>query len=822
MATGTSCVGGVATYLGKGDGSFTGGITSLNITCNPGYIVTGDFNGDGFVDLAFSSDVIYAANGGVVLLGDGTGNFTPASSGKIYLGGNIFAADFNGDGVLDIVNVNTKINTYLGDGTGGFATVAGTPNFTGGTVTDAVAGDFNGDGIPDIAILQDSKEINIYLGVGDGTFVAASTNPYAAGYFQTLAALESPSRATTNLAASGLGGGSIDILDDQGAYITYEIPHASSGKSAFAIGDFNNDGIPDIAAMSIAIPANSSSYVEFFIASNGSFPYSIGYPTYGLAAATSVTGPMIASDLNGDGIPDLISPSGTIILIGNQFSTATISSVVPAPAGTDSHLIAATYSGDGSNTPGLPGLISLQTAQATPQVALTVSPNPVAATLPLALTATVTGNGDQPTGTVDFYRGVTPLGTATLTNGVATATVNAPAAGTYSVTASYLGDTNYDQATSPAVSLTTVTPATPTVTVTSSPTSAVYGTPITITIKVSGSNGIPTGTVDLYKGSLDYETLTLDATGSASVTFSGINSLPAGTTAISAHYTGNTQYTATVSPSINVVVSKEAPTVTISTSTPTPAYGTQLVLTASIPYTGNFPTGTLAFYVDGTLNNTTYFSSNNAGVESGNLITSSLLPGSHSVTVTYSGDNNYTTATSAPFTVTVGKAATMSQTYGYTPQQNTYGSPITLSSRVSGITGLTPTGTITFSYGSVTLGTGTLDATGLATLTPSPAQLPAGSDTITFAYSGDANYLPRTPAAATIAFAKANVGIALASSAATVATGSPVTLTATVTFPASAPTGHVTLYDGSTVIATLTPTNGVAAVTDSSLSAGTH
>ena len=824
----SSCSAYTATvYYGVGDGTFSGSGNTFSTICKPANGVVADVNNDGFPDIILS--VVTAAHTDTyslnVFLNDGRGNFTAAPA-SITLSGQVqqlATADFNLDGNVDIAYViNNDLVIAMGDGTGNF-----TPgNPLAGAFSYMTVADMNNDGMPDVVTTDPNTQVvTVYLGIGNGTFSGTPTtysnNSLAINYFQPTAgdfnndgnldiALVNDSSNCLNCTPIPYA---VNILWGNGAggftsLASLPYPTGTPNPGDLLAADINADGKMDI------ISANSASYL-FIGNGTGTFQVAGIGDDYTAIPPTN----LVALDMNGDGLLDIPG-----FLASSISSTATATPAIPPSSGI--YTLQSSYPGDTNYHASLAAdSVPFDAATTNPTITLTGPSSPAALNTPLTFTASVTGVAGPASGTVGFFEGSTLLGSSTLnSNGTLSYAFEFSTVGTYAITAQYSGSAPgvYNEVTSAPYSFTVSTELPPTVTVTASPTSAVYGTPVTVTIKVSGSSGVPTGTVDLYKGSLDYETLTLDGTGSASATFSGDASLPAGTTAISAHYAGNTQYNSAVSSSTNVTVSKEAPTVTLSTATPTPAYGAQLVLTASIPYTGNFPTGTLAFYVDGKLNNTSYFSSNNAGVESGNLITSSLLPGSHSVTVTYSGDSNYTTATSSPFTVTVGKAATTSQAYAYTPQQNTYGSPITLSSRVSGITGLTPTGTITFSYGSVTLGTGTLDATGLATLTPSPALLPAGSDTITFTYSGDANYLPRTPAAATIAFAKANVGIALASSVTTATPGSPVTLTATITFPAGVPTGHVTLYDGSTVIATLTPTNGVAAFTDSSLSNGTH
>src|SRR5690606_7793067 len=133
-----------------------------------------------------------------------------------------------------------------------------------------------------------------------------------------------------------------------------------------------------------------------------------------------------------------------------------------------------------------------------------------------------------------------------------------------------------------------------------------------------------------------------------------------------------------------------------------------------------------------------------------------------------------------------------------------------------------PTGTVTFTDGATTLGTGTLDGAGTASITTS--SLAIGAHTVTAAYGGDADALASSGTVGHDVGA-AGATVTVTAGAATSVTGEPVTFTATVAaVPAGpVPTGSVTFTDGATTIGTGTlDAGGTASVTTSSLGVGPH
>ena len=240
----------------------------------------------------------------------------------------IAAADFNGDGKMDIAaGDNTGVSILLGNGDGTFQPPVSYA--LGSYAAFVIVGDFNGDGKPDLAAANmEANQISVLLGKGDGTFQIAVT--YAVGYSPAaIAVADFNGDGKLDLAVNsiGLGGPSstISILLGNGDGTFQPARNNVLGAQSFFVvaGDFNGDGKQDLAW-----PNYGSNAVSIQLGNgDGTFKPPVNY--------SAGTGPetLAIGDFNGDGKPDIVwrnySTGQNAVWLMNGTS---LSSVVDLPA----------------------------------------------------------------------------------------------------------------------------------------------------------------------------------------------------------------------------------------------------------------------------------------------------------------------------------------------------------------------------------------------------------------------------------------------------------------------------------------------------------
>lgn len=406
------------------------------------------------------------------------------------------------------------------------------------------------------------------------------------------------------------------------------------------------------------------------------------------------------------------------------------------------------------------------------------------------------------TGTVVFTSGSTDLCSATVSSSSTFCLSPILPVGSYPITATYSGDSNYTGST--ATTSFTIVKASISFTVSASPTDPAYGAAILLSAQLQAAPNL-SGTITFTLQGSSFPLCSVSLLPSEPVDCFVSSPLDTGPAYVTATYSGNSDYTGSTATNAAVVTVVQAPSSFTASATPSlAAYGSGVRLSATkLPYSASgevrFLSGSGALLCAAT-----------ATYGSGSCVTGVLPVGAYSVDASYLGNLNYLgSSATTSFSVT---QASSSFTASAAPPTVVQGSAATLtaSSLPAGATGL-----VTFSSGSTDLCSATITSGLAVCLTPA---LAVGAYPVTASYPGDANY---TGSSATTSFSvKWSTSITASATPASVTSGSGVRLSA-AGLPADA-TGSVTFTSGSTALCAAAVSSGTASCTTAATTLGGH
>jgi hypothetical protein len=463
----------ITVLLGKGDGTFNALTPTAPFAQSPCAVVTkqsncaiavGDFDHDGHADLAVTSGDDYTVS---VLKGNGQGAFTPFAGSPIGTGNfpeAVKIGDFNNDGFQDLAVANANdgdVYVLLGNGDGTFTPAPGTPVAAGGFPFFLAVADLNNDGKADLAVVNGrTNTITLLQGNGDGTFTPFASSPIFLPAptdekgFTAIVAADFNEDGNADLAVADFDDSTVDILigNATGAFtLTSQGPIAVGLNPFGLVGlDYNGDHHTDLA-------------VSNFSDGTATLLIGKGDGTFAASGAATPAGPapndIVTADFNGDGKPDLALPDFgstiTTILLNTVTQTATAYLPNVILPGEGPQVVQATYPANTSFATSF-GTITLEGLSIPTTLTLTDNPTAQLDTLPVTFTAQLSPTSTlAPTGTVTFFDDGNPIGTAPMgANGLAVFTTTTLGDGQHNITASYTGDAIFQASSSASLPLT--------------------------------------------------------------------------------------------------------------------------------------------------------------------------------------------------------------------------------------------------------------------------------------------------------------------------------------------------------------------------------
>jgi hypothetical protein len=594
-------------------------------------------------------------------------------------------------------------------------------NYSAGNSIFVAVADFNRDGKLDLVTSDRGGGVNVLLGNGDGTFRAAVR--YSAGSASSSVAVgDFNGDGMPDLAVTNFNDNTVSILigNGDGSFQSPVDYPVGTNPIWVAVADFNKDGKLDLA---VANNADINGVSILLGNGDGSFQTAIGY-SVGSAYSVAV------ADFNDDGILDLAVGDG--VLLGNGDGTFRMGPKNPSIDGFA--LAVGDFNGDGradlavtgGGSKGLGILLGNGDGTFQPEVSYATASG---------TTSVAVGdfNGDgrldlavanQTSNTVGIYLGngngaflfVASLGGDA--NSVAVGDFNGD--GKPDIASAYVGV---------AVALNDTTPSSLAATstmITSSATLIPYGQPVTLTATATSFSGEPAA------GTISIGTLGNGDAPEVSIT---TTTLGAGMNSITATYSGDSQFAPSTSLPVVVGVKQGLTSTSLTSSANPSVIGQSVTYLATLSANGP-ATGSITFSQNSIV-------LADVPLVNGQATYSTLYQttGRRKITAMYSGDGNNIRSSSGPLNQTVNKApANVAITSSANPSSlgQAVMFTITVTSADAGLTVPAPAGTVNLLDGTTRIGTGKLNG---GTITITTSKLATGTHSITATYVGNTDYL---------------------------------------------------------------------------------
>jgi hypothetical protein len=429
----------ITALVGSGSGSSTAAVSVGTTSDQPNHLVTGDFNGDGKLDVVTSN--LNGNNISILLNNTATPAITPQTitygAANGFTNGStktrfLAVADLNRDGFIDLMTVDDPSpangNVVVRLGNGGFPFGSQTTFAVGVSPRHLAPGDFNSDGIPDIVVCNmTSGTLSVLTGNGSGSFAVTTVSNATLGLSSPIFAAPADfnrdgkldlvvisSDSPTGRFLSGNGNGtfasgatftiggnassiSVNDLDHDGDLdlvianlgsndLTVHLGNGTGGFAPAAGSPLAESGGPHLTSLGdfnndgdddLAVPRQSGQAVAIYSGNGtGAFAFGSSFPTTGNAFGSAI------ADLNLDGKLDLVQVAGSLSTFAGTGAMGFAAPVVKFASGFTAYICVADVNRDGE--PDLVGADAIATD-------MVVFFNTTPLSVPTAATASLSG-----------------------------------------------------------------------------------------------------------------------------------------------------------------------------------------------------------------------------------------------------------------------------------------------------------------------------------------------------------------------------------------------------------------------------------------------